>query len=185
MASEASGRGQGKLIDMTGQTFGRLRVVGQADASGGSQARWRCVCDCGAEAVARGDSLRSGHTTSCGCERARHGRLTSDRNIRHGATGTPLYIVWFGMVARCERPASRSYCNYGGRGISVAPEWRNDATAFIAWATANGWRRGLQIDRIDNNGHYEPSNCRFVTASENIRNRPPNGVPRPSVEALR
>jgi hypothetical protein len=87
----------------------------------------------------------------------------------HGKTRTPIYNTWRGMVGRCNNPSDIYYHNYGGRGIAVCNEWQ-DASTFIAWALANGWEEGLQIDRIDNDGNYEPGNCRFVTRSENCRN---------------
>jgi hypothetical protein len=86
-------------------------------------------------------------------------------------TGTPLHRVWNNMIVRCEWPRAKNWHRYGGRGISVCSEWRNSAKAFIDWALAHGYQRGLQIDRIDNDGHYEPTNCRFVTNKENQRNK--------------
>jgi hypothetical protein len=89
---------------------------------------------------------------------------------RHGESSGRLYGVWNSMIGRCTRPKTRQFERYGGRGITVCSEWR-DPGVFTAWARANGYRDGLQIDRIDNDGHYEPGNCRFVTAKTNGRNR--------------
>lgn len=83
----------------------------------------------------------------------------------------PLYRVWNGMICRCETPSSGGYENYGGRGIMVCDEWRHDFVAFKEWAMANGWKKGLHIDRKDNDGNYSPDNCRFVTAAVNARNK--------------
>jgi hypothetical protein len=88
-------------------------------------------------------------------------------------TRTPLHKVWLNMNNRCENPRFHAWHRYGGRGISVCPEWRSSAKAFIDWALANGYQRGLQIDRIDNDGNYDPDNCHFVTRIENNRNRSP------------
>lgn len=82
-----------------------------------------------------------------------------------------LYHVWFSMVRRCHNPRSTDFQTYGGRGISVCPAWRNSMTTFFAWAILNGWQPGLEIDRKESNGNYEPDNCRFVTHKENMRNR--------------
>jgi hypothetical protein len=105
---------------------------------------------------------------SCGCRptirQTVHGY--SRRGIRH-----PLYYVWKGMVRRCSVTTCTSYQYYGGRGIKVCDEWRQDIGAFIAWSVHNGWRAGYEIDRIDNNGDYTPHNCRYVTPTVNKRNR--------------
>lgn len=90
----------------------------------------------------------------------RHG--FARRGKRH-----PLYVVWFNIVARCENPKSVNYSSYGARGIRICDEWRQDSGRFVTWALDHGYRAGLHIDRIDNDGHYEPSNCRFITPREN------------------
>lgn len=82
----------------------------------------------------------------------------------------PLYDAWRNMKRRCYYKNSKTYKNYGGRGISVCDEWRNDYTAFLKWALTNGWKEHLQLDRIDNNGNYKPNNCRWVTQQENLLN---------------
>lgn len=90
----------------------------------------------------------------------------------HGAyqRNKHLYNVWTTMLHRCNDPKRKKYKDYGGRGISVCPEW-NDPNVFIDWAEQNGYELGLQLDRIDNNGNYAPDNCRWVTPKENSRNR--------------
>lgn len=90
--------------------------------------------------------------------------------IIHGLSRTPLYRVWEGIVARCCSPSLPSYKYYGGRGITVCDEWRHDPEAFCKWGLSNGYKKGLQIDRIDNNKGYSPDNCRFVTRRENLLN---------------
>lgn len=86
----------------------------------------------------------------------------------------PLYRVWNGMVCRCETPSSGGYESYGGRGIRVCDEWRHDFLAFMAWALANGWKKGLHLDRIDNDGGYSPENCRFLSPAASARNKRSN-----------
>lgn len=104
-------------------------------------------------------------TKSCGCQRLAH------RTI-HGLSKThPLYKKWWAMKERCRNPKNEDYKHYGGRGIIVCKEWANDFMAFYNWSVANGWQPTLQIDRIDVNGNYEPSNCRYVTIKENNRNK--------------
>ena len=90
---------------------------------------------------------------------------------KHGLSGTKIHRVWWGIIERCSKEYHHSYYLYGGRGISMCEEWRKDFKSFYDWAMSHGYRDGLQIDRIDNNGNYEPSNCRWVTPSENARNR--------------
>lgn len=87
----------------------------------------------------------------------------------HGQSRHPIYNTWRGMIGRCKHRSNRYYHNYGGRGIRVCEEWQ-DAFTFIIWAMANGWQEGMQIDRINNDGNYEPSNCRFVSRTDNCRN---------------
>jgi hypothetical protein len=99
---------------------------------------------------------------------------TIKRNKKHGLYYHPLYAVWNTMKSRCRCPTNNKYDYYGGRGIALCDEW-NNPEPFIEWALANGWERGLQIDREDNNGNYEPGNCRFVTSKVNSNNRRPYG----------
>lgn len=93
------------------------------------------------------------------------------RNKKHGMTKTPLHQVWTAMRQRCINPNDQSYHNYGGRGITVCEEWAKSFVAFYEWSMANGYAKGLQIDRTNNDGNYEPSNGRWVTPVVNARNR--------------
>ena len=93
---------------------------------------------------------------------------------RHGFSGHPLHGVWTGLKERCLNKNNRDFHYYGGRGITVCEEWENNSKSFIFWALENGWKRGLTIDRIDNDKGYSPENCRFVTRAENNRNQRPH-----------
>ena len=153
-----------KVVDMTGQRVGRLLVLARAGRTGQGQAKWLCRCGCGREIEVAGQDLRSGGQRSCGCARARPQRT-------HGKTGTALYRMWRNIINRCEYPQAHNYDRYGGRGITICPEWRQDAAAFMSWCESNGYRPGLEIDRRDNDKGYTPDNCRFVTRLENQHNR--------------
>ncbi len=153
------------FIELTGQKFTRLRVLSvtnQRDSHGA--VKWLCKCDCGNEKVVSSRLLRSGQTKSCGClntelrmQRGRDGKI-------HGKTGTKLYNVWAGIKRRCYNQNQQKYKLYGARGIIMCDEWKNDYAAFERWAVNNGYKEDcdLSIDRIDNDGNYEPDNCRIV-----------------------
>lgn len=156
------------MINIIGEKYGRLTVV-EYDHSRGNKAYWKCVCDCGMTTVACGNNLRTGTTKSCGClhreAAARTGRNNSKHNESHDRR-TRLYTIWCGMRQRCNNPNRDAYPLYGGKGVKVCDEW-NEYDGFKAWAMENGYADNLCIDRIDSKGNYEPSNCRWITASEN------------------
>ena len=152
--------------DIAGQSFGRLTAINRVANNRHGQARWRCQCVCGNRLDVVGSSLRNGHTTSCGC--FRHEKRV-DMKRTHGEFATPLYRVWMGIKARCRNPNSRTYPDYGGRGITVCEEWIDDYVAFRDWSLAKGYAPGLQIQRIDNDGNYEPDNCMWADGPSQMR----------------
>lgn len=124
-----------------------------------------CTCDCGTERWVNKSSLKLGKSRTCGCTRGTH-------RVSH----LPIFSVWKGMVRRCCNQKSPKWRRYGGRGIKVCDEWKNDVHVFIEWAMNSGYQKGLSIDRINNDGNYEPPNCRWATAKEQANNRGPKSV---------
>jgi len=122
-------------------------------------------CKCGNEKIFRCDVVKSGQVTDCGC--FNKNRIEQRRLIPKDKVHQRLFEVWRNMKYRCESKKCKQYQSYGGRGIRICDEWKNDFMSFYNWAIKNNYNFGLQIDRIDNNGNYEPSNCQFITQSEN------------------
>lgn len=160
-----------KLIDLTGKKYGRLTVIERSGVRGG-QSSWLCKCECGNKKVVIGKNLRRGLTTSCGCY---HNELLSVRNTTHGLSKTRIYRIWRDMKNRCFYSKDKHFKDYGGRGITICDEWKNSFESFYKWSDANGYSEKLTIDRIDNDGNYEPSNCRWITMKEQCQNRTKKG----------
>jgi predicted DNA-binding protein (UPF0251 family) len=121
-------------------------------------------CYCGNEFEAHIADVKSNKTTSCGCYKIQ-------KATTHGLIKHPIYKVWADMKTRCYNPKHKHFHRYGGRGIKVCDDWENDFKKFYDFCTQNGYKKGLEIDRINNDGNYEPKNCRFVTHIKNVRNR--------------
>lgn len=155
------------IIDLTGKKFRKLTVIERVPDWVSKRTRkrklmWRCVCDCGKVVVKFGTALKSGEALSCGCSRIRHGEIL-------GKKPSSLYQAYWGMHARCYKTKSKSYSNYGARGITVCERWFNKYL-FIEDMKPT-WRPGLSLDRIDNSAGYSPENCRWASTKTQSRNK--------------
>lgn len=160
--------------DVSGKRFGKLVVNGIAYRKNGKRLYLKCICDCGNEKIALYDSLKRGGTKSCGCLATKE--ILSERASTHGLSKTKLYKIWDAIKYRCYGKKSSNYERYGARGIGMCDAWRYDFMSFYEWSIQNGFKPGLSIDRIDNNGNYEPNNCRWANDYEQGANKRNNIV---------
>lgn len=157
-----------KAVDLAGQKFGRLTVVERVGSKNGHSA-WLCKCDCGNEKVITANNLKD-NTISCGCY---HKEIAKISNTIHGKTNTSLSYVWSAMKQRCFNSKNKAYKNYGGRGITVCDEWKNDFQTFYDYVSQlpHFGEEGYSLDRINNDGNYEPGNVKWSTKKEQNNNR--------------
>ena len=170
-----------KVGDLTGQHFGMLTVVEKAEDriyNNKAYKQWFCRCDCGKEKVIMQANLMSGKSTNCGCQRI----LKIQKATKtHGMTKSRLYVLYKGILARCYNKNHQHYKEYGERGIRVCSEWLEDFMNFYNWAMDNGYdenapRGKCTLDRISNDGNYEPNNCRWVDMKVQANNTRKNIV---------
>lgn len=154
------------MNDLTGNKYGRWTVILEGERGHQGKRRWNCICECGTRGLVYQDNLLSGKSESCGC-------LRQERSVAkcrtHGERHSRLYRIWTGMKTRCNNSYHTAYKDYGGRGVTICDEW-SDYTVFRDWALSHGYADNLTIDRIDNDGNYEPSNCRWVTQATQVNN---------------
>ena len=157
-----------RRIDLTGNTYGRLQVIGRNSKkdTSGSRSYWDCVCECGNTVIVHRANLTSGRTQSCGCL---HREIAVTSGTKHKGFGTRLYRIWTNMHTRCTNPKNKNYARYGGRGIQVCSNWSN-FEPFRDWAMSNGYDESLTLDRKDNNGNYCPENCQWTTQKRQANN---------------
>ena len=174
----------GKRLEIkVGEKHNRITLLEEVEPHitpcGTKQRRVKCLCECGREFIACLSNILNEHTKSCGClskemssDKIRKAHKIWVSQASHTQELYPeLYRILGAAIKRCTNPNDPSYKHYGGRGICVCDEWMNDRKKFVEFALAKGWKKGLQMDRENNNGNYDPFNVRFVSRSVNVNNR--------------
>lgn len=159
-----------KIKDLTGKKFGMIEVV-KLDKIENRRTYWLCKCGCGKTFVRRSDIIQNKQIKSCGCYQKENNKIIG---VKHGDSRrnnvNPIYHIWQGMKDRCYNKNNPNSIHWLGRGIKVCNEWKNNYLSFKKWALENGYKKGLSLDRIDVNGNYEPTNCRWVTIEQQNKN---------------
>jgi hypothetical protein len=163
-------------IDLVGQQFGKLTVINKSYKRLYNRISWVCLCSCGKEKIATGNDLKMGKVSTCGNSSCiiYNTKPAHDAKITHGMSRSRLYRIFRGIQQRCHNPRATKYRIYGGRGITICDEWNNDFIGFKNWSINNGYTNNLTIDRINNDGNYEPDNCQWSTRKEQSRNKSSN-----------
>lgn len=157
-----------KYLDLTNKKFGKLTAL-ERISSKNNKVVWKCLCDCGKITYVLTTNLTCGRTKSCGCLKD---EKLIQRSTKHNQRHTKLYEIWKSMKQRCFNPNNSSFHRYGGRGIIVCDDWKNNFSSFYDWSMTNGYSQNLSLDRIDNNSNYCPENCRWtdkLTQANNTR----------------
>lgn len=160
----------GAFQDLTGKQYDRLTVKSFSHRDSNGKAYWLCDCKCGETTTARSDQLKCGDKKSCGCLYAK--KVHEGMGKTHGMTGTPEHLAWMDMFQRCDNPNNARFKDYGGRGIRICEQWRGP-TGFASFLTSMGRRPSSEysLERVDNDGHYAPANCKWATWEEQYSNR--------------
>ena len=163
----------GRFIDLTNKRFSRLIVLKKYGHNKYNQITWLCKCDCGNLIIVSGNSLTRNNTRSCGCLYQDYLHNPRPNTQKHGKSNSRLYHIWRDMKLRCYNEKQIGYKNYGARGIKVCDEWLNKTDGFVnfyKWSINNGYKENLTLDRINNDGNYEPTNCKWSTTMEQANN---------------